>query len=299
MDSFIGDSGLRIRLYAGRGISRPTGSFRSIDYVGGTTLAGAELSYPLIRSRRQTLNVLGNLDLVNASVDQTGQGSRDNLRVVRAGIDYVVSDFVLGDNRSAVNSVTLRLSQGLTALGASTPDGPVSRPGQIPAFRKYAAEFSRTQTLLQPWEGASLALQGVLAGQYTADVLPAAEKFFLGGTRLARGFYYGEVTGDNAVASTLELQFNTVNEVEVFGVHAEWSTQLYGFYDWAQTWERLDGEQGRRLRSAGMGVRFIPSSRVEIGLEAVRRITRFPGGSGPGIAPLPGDAFYWRVLARF
>ena len=299
IDSFIGDTGLRIRLYAGRGVSRPTGSFRSIGYVGGTTLVGAELSYPLIRSRRQTLNLLGNFDLVNAAVDQTGEGSRDNLRIVRLGLDYVLSDFVLGNARGGISSLTLRASQGLSALGASPIDGPVSRPGQIPAFRKMSAELSRTQTLLQPWEGANIALQGVIAGQYSRDVLPSAEKFFLGGTRLARGYYYGEVTGDNALAGTVELQFNTVNETDLFGTHSEWSSQLYGFYDWAQTWENLAGEQGRRLRSTGIGLRLVPSPRIEIGLELVRRLTRFPSGSGPGIAALPADAFFWRMLVRF
>lgn len=299
IDSFIGDSGLRIRLYAGHGISRPTGSFRSIGYVGGTTLIGSELSYRIIRSRRQTINLLGNIDAVDASVDQTGQGSRDKLRIVRLGLEYVVSDFLLGNTLGGVSSLTMRASQGLAGFGASTPDGPVSRTGQVPTFRKFAAELSRTQTLWQPWDGASVALQGIAAGQYTRDVLPSPEKFFLGGTRLARGFYYGEVTGDNAVATTVELQFNTINDIDAFGLHGEWSTQVYGFYDWAQTWATLAGEQGRRLSSVGMGVRLIPSNRIEIGLEAVHRLTRYPTGSGPGIAAAPPNAFYWRVLARF
>lgn len=298
-ESFLGDSGLRIRLYAGQGVSRPTGSFRSIDYIGTTTLIGSELAYPVIRSRRQTATVLATFDAVDAVVDQIGVGSRDNLRIVRLGADYVLSDYLLGDARGGVTSLTLRGSQGLSVLGASPADGPVSRPGQVPGFRKISGELNRTQSLWQPAEGMTLALQGVIAGQFTGDVLPSAEKFFLGGTRLARGYYYGEVTGDKALAGTLELQLNTVTETDLLGTHAEWSTQFYGFYDWAETWENLVGEQGRRLSSMGLGVRFIPTPRIEIGIEAVRRMNRFPSGSGPGIAALPADAFYWRVLARF
>ena len=300
LDSFIGGSGLRIRLYAGHGVSTPTGSFRSIEYRGTTSLFGTELSYPLIRSRRQTINLLGAFDVIEATVSQTGPPSRDALRVLRLGADYAVSDLIAGDTRSAVTTLSVRVGQGLTALGASRFDALLaSRAGQQPGFRKFSADLSRTQTLLQPWDGAVLALQGVIAGQYTRDVLPSAEKFFLGGSRLSRGFYYGQVTGDNALAATLELQLNMVNEIDLFGASTEISTQFYAFYDWAQTWETPREDHGRRLRSAGIGLRFIPSPRFEIDVEAVRRLTRYPTGSGPGIAALPASGLYWRLLARF
>ncbi len=39
----------------------------------------------------------------------------------------------------------------------------------------------------------------MVSGQVSDSVLPASEKFFLGGLRYDRGYYSGEVTGDNAV----------------------------------------------------------------------------------------------------
>ena len=47
---------------------------------------------------------------------------------------------------------------------------------------------------------------GVIAGQYSNDVLPQQEKYFLGGDRLGCGFYAGEVTGDSAVIGSIELR---------------------------------------------------------------------------------------------
>ncbi len=301
LETFIGGSGVRIRLYGGNGVSTPTGSFRTIDYVGRTGLFGAELSYPLIRSRRQTASVVGVFDVIESTVDEYGQqSSADSLRVARLGGDYALADQWLGEARGAVNVLTVRLSQGLTVLGATRRDATLaSRAGQQPAFHKVTLDLSRTQTLFQPWDGASVGLLGVAAGQYSGDVLPAAEKYFLGGNRLARGFYYGQVTGDRAVAATIEVQLNTVGEYALWGGPTEVSAQFYGFYDWAETWETLGQDRGRRLRSAGMGLRVIPTPRLEIDLEAVQRLTRYPTGGGPGIVPLPGTAFYWRVVSRF
>ena len=296
-DFFLGGSGLRVRLVAGAGVSTPTGSFRSIGYVGQTALLGAELTYPIIRSRQQTLNLTGTFDVVEGTITQNRQvASFDALRILRFGGEYVFSDALLGDSRGAVNAISVRVSHGLDVLGTGSVNG---RTDQRNDFTKISLDASRAQTLFQPWDGASVALLGIVSGQFTRDVLPPAEKFFLGGSRLTRGFYFGQITGDKALAMTLEIQLNTSTEQNFFGTQFDIAAQFYGFFDWAETWETPKDDRGRRLRSAGLGLRLIPSPRYEIDLEAVRRITRYPTGSGAGIAPLPLHAIYWRLLARF
>lgn len=301
VDAFIGGSGLRIRLYGGTGLSRPTGSFRTIGYVGTTTTVGAELTYPLIRTRRQTLNLAAAFDAVEATVEQNGQvASYDALRIARAGADYALSDTLLGGSRGGVSAVSVRVSRGLHVLGASADESMLAgRAGQRNGFLKASFEASRTQTLFQPWDGASVALYGLVAGQITGDVLPPAEKFFLGGSRFTRGYYFGQVTGDNGLAATVELQLNTSTEVSVFDRQLTVAAQFYGFYDWGETWETPVEDRSHRLQSLGVGLRLIPSPKLELDVEFVQRRTRFPTGSGPGVAPLPSNAFYWRVLARF
>lgn len=300
LQAFLGGSGLRLRLTAGRGVSRPTGTFRLIDYTGTTTLAGVELAYPLIRARRQTLNLTAAAEAIEAEVRQSAAPTRDSLRVVRLGMDWAVSDTLAGDERGAVNGLTLRFAQGLSGLGASRPGDPLaSRAGAEPAFRKLSFDASRNQTLLLIGEGSSLALQATLAGQWTRDALPPAEKFLLGGSRLARGFYYGQVTGDSALAASMELQLNGATELELFGDRREWSGQLYAFSDWGQTWETPKTDRGHVLRSVGVGLRITPGPRLETGIELVHRLTRYPAGGGPGVAALPATAVFWHVLARF
>jgi hemolysin activation/secretion protein len=304
-EMFLGGSGLRLRVYGGTGSSDPSGSLRTIGYQGLTTVFGGQLTYPLIRLRQQTLNLFANFDALEAVVNQnTGSTSTrfsyDSLRVLRAGGEYALSDLLFGSSRSAVNLISLRASRGLPGLGASQSGSPLSaRPGEKVDFLKASFDISRTQNLFQPWDGAGVALMGILAGQVSPDVLPPAEKFFLGGSRITRGFYSGQVTGDNALAATVELQLNTVHDLSVLGYNADVSFQYYGFYDWGETWENQKADANHRVQSFGAGVRMMLTRYSEIDVEGVRRLTVFPNGSAPGISALPGTAFYWRFLARF
>jgi len=306
-ETFVGASGVRVRLYAGSGPSNPTGNLAEIGYSGVTTVFGGQASYPIIRSRQQNLSVYGTFDAIESTIDtNTGPGgtsalaSFDSLRIVRLGADYAVSDLLLGDGRSATTTATARISKGLSFLGASSY-GAANAPrlGEQPAFFKFNAELSRTQTLFYPWDGASVALMGLLAGQVSPDVLPPEEEFFLGGSRITRGFYSGQVTGDNALAATVELQLNTALPVASIGIPWEVNAQFYAFYDWGETWQNQNTDRNGRLSSTGGGVRMAITKYTEVDFEGVARLTRFPNGTGFGVSALNGGAFYWRVLARF
>ncbi len=210
---FLGASGLKLRVYGGSGASLPTGPLALQDYKGTTTVFGGQLSYPLIRARQQTLNLRLAFDGIQSVVDLGSpsiMSSYDLLRVVRLGADYALSDLLLGAERSALNAVSIRLSKGLPILGASANGDPnAPRLGERTNFAKFDFQLSRTQTLFSPWRDASVALMGLLAGQVSRDVLPLSEEFYLGGMQYTRGYYSGQVTGDNALAATAELQLNT------------------------------------------------------------------------------------------
>jgi hemolysin activation/secretion protein len=304
---FLGSSGLKLRVYAGKGTTDPTGSLGQIGYHGDTFIAGTSVSYPVIRQRQQTLTISGYLDALESSVD-TGTGanithaSRDNLRVIRLGADYAVRDTLFGDTRSAVSIGQLRLSQGLPGLGAS-PQGDklAGRVGQRQDFTKVAFEASRTQTLFSPWEDATFAVQGLLAGQYTENVLPSAEKFYLGGLRFNRGFYSGEVTGDRALTAAFEAQLNTSATLPspIGGAAFDLGMQFYTFYDWGQSWEAQKTDRNVRLASAGGGVRLYFPQSIEVDLEGVGRLTRRTQATTASGSQLSPSGFYWRVIGRF
>ncbi|MBU6498944.1 MAG: BamA/TamA family outer membrane protein [Rhodospirillales bacterium] len=302
---FLGSSGLRAKIYGGAGDATPSGDLRAAGYDGRTTVFGGQLSYPIIRSRLQTLNVTGAFDAIQSTVyegpsNASSEFSSDSLRILRLGAEYARSDIWLGGERAAVNTLALRVSRGLEGLGGSR-NGTTTAPrqGERINFFKADLDLSRTQTLFAPWRGASVALMGVLSGQITPDLLPPSEQYFLGGNRLDRGYYSGQVTGDNALASTVELQLNTPTNFSLLGYDVEASAQFYGFYDWGETWQNRKVDPNHHLQSFGLGVRMSLTRYTEIDLEGVRRLTIYPTGASTGVSALPTTAFYWRVLARF
>ena len=306
-EAFVGSSGLKVRVYAGSGASTPGGFLQAIDYQGTTTVFGVSTSYPVIRSRQQTLNVSAYLDATESEIREAGgplgqevRQSRDSVRAGRLGLDYVLQDQMLGGDRSAVNFATIRLSQGLpfvggTGNGNATP----GRPGERMDFFAATAQISRTQALFQPWAGAGVALKASLAGQVSNSILPPTEKFFLGGAEFNRGFYSGEVTGDDAYTWSLELQLNTAFDVAFFGTPVSLAPQFYVFYDQGRAYQHTSLEPNQRLSSEGGGVRLNVTRFTEFDVEGVIRNTRLPDGTPGVVEPLKADAVYWRVLARF
>ena len=304
---FVGGSGLKVRLYGGAGETTPNGTLGAVGYDGFTTVFGAQISYPVIRSREETLLAIGAFDGTESNIDtNTGSGgaparaSFDSLRVFRAGADYALQDLVFGGDRVGVSNVSFRLSKGISGLGATQFGDPqAGRAGEHPDFFKFNAEVTRTQTLFKPWSNATLSLFGLVAGQVTNTVLPPAEEFFLGGIRYNRGYYSGQVTGDNAITTSLELQLNTDFPVSAYGYSTDIQTQFYVFSDWGETWQNQKSDPNSRLRSAGVGVRAQFSPNVEADLEGVTRLTRLPSGSSGNVKALPANAFFWRVVTRF
>jgi hemolysin activation/secretion protein len=306
-EAFVGGSGLKVRIYGGSGASTPTGFLQTIDYQGTTTVFGVSGSYPVIRSREQTLNVSAFLDATESEIREAAgpQGqeirlSRDSVRAGRLGADYVLQDQVLGGDRSAVNTASMRLSQGLTFLGGTgNGNATPGRVGERMDFFSATGEVSRTQTLFQPWPNANIALKAALAGQVSDSILPPTEKFFLGGAEFNRGFYSGEVTGDDAYTWSLELQLNTVFDITPFGMPVTVAPQFYVFYDQGYAWQHTTLEPNQRLSSEGTGMRLNLTRYTEFDVEGVIRNTRLPNGTPGVVEPLNADAVYWRVLARF
>jgi hemolysin activation/secretion protein len=303
-ESFVGSSGLKVQIYGGAGASSPTGPLAAINYNGITQVFGAKATYPVIRSRRQTLNTWLAFDGIDSAVNtDTGPGgssalaSYDSLRIIRAGADYALSDLLAGNDRPAVNGISGRISKGMDLLGASSNDA--ARMGEQTNFLKFNFQLTRTQTLFTPWQGANVGLMGLVTGQWSDSIVPPAEQFYLGGAQFTRGYYSGQVAGDKALASTVELQLNTPIDFSRLGLTADVSTQFYLFYDWGEVWQNQSGTLAPHIASTGGGVRIQATRFVEVDFEGLARLNRYPNGTGPDISALYGGAFYWRVLVRF
>jgi hemolysin activation/secretion protein len=309
---FLGSSGLRVGFYAGAGRAQPSGVLREIGYRSYLEVFGVNASYPLLLRRGNTLDAKLSLDGTQNLIDTaSGLGggeaatSSDSVRALRFELNEAFTDDALGGDRVALTTASFQISKGLSILGASA-NGRVNagRVGENLDFVKIDAAVQRTQTLFSPWTNATVAVQGAFGGQYTPDVLPSSEEFYLGGNRITQGYYSGEVTGDKALYASAELQLNTPVVLAAFGRRLDLGTQFYGFYDYGENWQNdklAPGETANnyRLASAGIGARFRLTASLEFDLEAVHRFVTRLQPAGSGIAPLSGTAVYWGVVARY
>jgi len=310
LESFVGGSGLRVRVYGGTGETRPTGALRALGYYGQTDVGGISANYPVIRSRPFNLYAVGNFDLFDNTVDQgTAINSRprvshDSVRTFRMGADtQLLETWLPYAPAAATTTASLRFSQGIRALGATQNGYQLSgRSGSEDfGFQKISGEVQRTQPVLVPFEGAMLSLQGLFAGQWSDAILPQSEKFYLGGNRLGRGYYSGQITGDRAWGLSLELQLDLPpDEALDLGLGLgpwRWTNQLYLFHDEGRTVENRAVDPNRRIASWGGGLRTVFDDRVQFDVEGVHRIVRQPDGIGSDL--LKETAIFFRTLVRF
>jgi hemolysin activation/secretion protein len=312
---FLGASGLRLRAYAGAGRAAPGSALAAIGYAGETRVAGLALSHPLVRSRPLNVTLSAQLDAFESVVEaRDGPGlprtrrSRDAVRALRLGVDGAAQDALFGLAPAAASTTALlRLHRGLEAFGASDGDsGTTARLGSEFGFTRIVAEATRLQPLAALGGGWLLSVQGQAAAQWSDAALPPAEKFYLGGTRLGRGFYAGQVAGDRALAGSAEIQAGRVGVIAMpqgwpGGAELRLGTQFYLFRDEGRAWDNaspgVGGGVERSLASWGGGVRLQFDDRVQLDLEAVRRLTRSPDGAG--VRPVDEAAVFARLLLRY
>ena len=310
-ETFLGGSGLRARAYAGHGVANPGGVLAAIGYQGITTVAGLAAQYPIVRSRPLNLFAGAQFDYLDSEVQVGKPGSRqslDQVRTLRFGFDGNALDTLIGFAPApATNTASIRVHQGTAWLGATSASnnpGP-ARLGSDFGFTRWTGEASRTQPVWAPSDRLLLSVFGLVAGQHSDDVLPLSEKFLLGGNRLGRGFYAGQVTGDSGFGATIELQLDVrPPPFQMPGFTGELAevnptAQFYLFRDHGRTWENLQTDPDRTIESWGGGVRMFLAENLQLDVEAVRRMTRrvdASSGSGPSLAETAG---FFRLFTRF
>jgi hemolysin activation/secretion protein len=251
------------------------------------------------------LKLLGDLDFYESSIQLAGPGgdsvpqSNSRLRVVRTGAQLNSQDALFGAALPGANLAIARLHHGLTGLGSSSNDSALpARPGNKIDFTKLTAEISRLQDLGKLGD-VGTAVQVTVAGQYTNDILPPSEKFYLGGNRFGRGFFSGDITGDRALGASVEFQVNAAlpSPSSYLGEGNRLATQFYVFFDEGNSYDLAPGDVDRQLQSTGLGVRVNLTEAVSTELEGVRRFTRKP--TGENVAPEKTYAVFGRIVSRF
>ena len=289
-----------LRLYGGYGEANPSDFLRDVGYRGLTTTFGVAGTYPLIRARA-------------ADAEHRGLFRRDRDRDPdhRRGPNGPASR-ALAATRSAwpasAPTTRCRTCWSATTGRRSTPSASAlpghpflgaTRNGNPPRRAARAGGLHQVRRRGVARADAVPAGPGPASRCGAADrpghgsVLPPSEKFFLGGTEFNRGFYSGEVTGDNALSGRSSCSSTPASTSACSAARSRSTAQFYAFYDRGETWENQAPSRSERLlldpRGSGAAERHaaIPSStsRASFATRGCRKARR-------ASQPLKADAVY-------
>jgi hemolysin activation/secretion protein len=268
----LGDDGLVGSLIGTITHGEPGSTLAVAGILTDSWAAGARLTYPVIRSRAETLLIDGGFTAQDARIDATGAPpgglSHDQWRVLDLGGSYQRA--VPG---GGTWTSTFDAAQGLPILGA-TPDGAtiLSRVGGHTDFTKLTGS---TRLLLPLVDSFSAMLN--VQGQIAFDRLITGEQIAFGGTQIGRGYDPGAITGDDGLGGSAELRYDFH-----FNTSYLQALQPYVYVDGAKTWylaksaSLLDGH----ITSVGGGFRFWMPYNVTGALEGSRTLNAVPGSDG-------------------
>lgn len=295
ISSTLTSDGLSMRLYGGYGPAHPGGTLGQAGFVSDVTSAGLSLTYPILRGRTTNLWVTGGLEMNNSNINlRLGQAANDSvsesyLRIARISIkgSHV-------DGWNGYTELTLGLDKGLQVLGATPRDSSkTARPDSEADAARLVGRLSRRQGVYAD-DAVTIDLLAMVAGQYGFEVQRPSQKAQLGGLEFGRGYYFGQLTGDRSVMSSLEL--TAMCPVNWFSVPA--SVGPFAFDDAGVVWDIAPGDPGRRyLHSAGGGVRLELDRWFSAEVEYARRLVRNPTRAND--LPLDPNRVSVRFIGRF
>jgi hemolysin activation/secretion protein len=246
----VGTAGTWLSLDGSYTDAKAGGRYAAFDLRTAGFRISSRAKHPVIRRRDQSLWLYGTFDFYETEQTSAGDSlAEDRMRVVRAGLEYMLRDSWRGSNL-----VEIETSKGLPILNASRSDADRGAND----FWKVSALATRRQGLAEHWT-ADLSV----AGQKSADTLISSEEFSLGGAPFGRAYDPSEISGEDALAASLLLRFDR-------SLNQPWlrAYRLYGFGDAGVVWDRTgSGTTRRSLASAGLGAQLWLRDWIELGAE--------------------------------
>lgn len=266
----IGDDGLIASAFGTITHGQPGSTLKAFEVLTDSWAAGFRLTYPIIRSRRETLQIDGGFTAQNADVDILGVGiSHDEWRVADLSVTWLRNGW-LGGSWAA----TIDVAQGLPIFGASADRAlELSRKGAVIDFTKITT-FMRYSAVLDGGFSAVLTSNG----QYAFAPLITGEQIAFGGLQIGRGYDPGGITGDHGIGGSLELRYDT-GPVGSFVLNL----QPYAYLESARTWyiqrgaAADPGQIDQYIVSVGGGLRAAFEHNLTGSLEVAQTLHAVPG----------------------
>ena len=266
----VGLRGTKVAVTGSVTDTTPGFDLKQFDVEGRSEQLSIQATHPFIRGRSTNLTGRTQLDMRMVQSENNVEDTRqDDLRILRAGLQYQFLDRLLG---IGANVVDAEFSKGINVLGASQKDDPnMTRALADPQFFKMNLEAQRLQRIT---DNVNLLVEA--RAQIANDALPSSEEFGIGGISSVRGFDPSEVAGDDGVSGRVEAQWK---QPWALGSTFVESYQLYSFLDAGRVWndDNTTAATARdTLAGAGAGVRFDFVSDVEGGLALGFPLNRDP-----------------------
>jgi hemolysin activation/secretion protein len=269
----IGDDGLIASAFGTITHGQPGSTLKAFEVLTDSWAAGFRLTYPVIRTRKQTLQLDGGFTAQDADVDILGEGlSHDQWRVADISVTYLHSSFLGGSWAASVD-----LAQGLPILGASENRAPeLSRQGAVTDFTKITGYLRYSAALGAGFSG-MLAAQG----QFAFAPLLTGEQIAYGGLQIGRGYDPGGITGDHGIGGSAELRYDTgpLGSIVL-------NLQPYTYVEAARTWYIQRGDAAdpdlinQHIVSVGGGLRAYFPHDLTGSLEVSQTLHAVAGSDG-------------------
>ncbi len=253
----IGSDGVVSTITGSFSKGKPAESLSEYDVRTESYSIGQNITYPLVRSRRENVLIDFGWTVQSSVVNLlSARYTKDDWRTVSLKGTYAEAGFLKGGT-----VITGGIVQGVPVFGTNSASaGEGSRTGARSFFSKFVVDSQRVQNL--PY-GFSLAVN--VAAQYSALPLFSAEEFSLGGARFGRGYNSGDLTGTNGLGLSGELRYPIVLDDDRVA-----SLVAYSFYDWGRVWRSTVTDP--HLASAGAGFRTVLTSGETINIEVAQRL---------------------------
>lgn len=254
--------------------------FEASDYHGHADTIGANISYPVIRSR--AFSLWANAGYEFRMLNDYGLGTLTKDRDIHSGSFDLSSSSLDSWGGGGLTSIKLGVTAGELQLGSSTDaqnDAVTAKTAG--SYAKFTYSLARLQRIVN-----NLAFFGSANGQLAPQNLDSSEKFILGGPIGIRSYPVGEASADEGHSFTGELRYDTPLPVS-YG-----SLQLVGFFDagnvtlhktlWTNAISTATGANNYWLYGSGIGLNYSKSNLFALRGTWARTIDSNPGRSTTG-----------------
>ncbi|HUK09657.1 MAG TPA: ShlB/FhaC/HecB family hemolysin secretion/activation protein [Stellaceae bacterium] len=262
----LGTNGLTASVYTTVSNGAPVGVANGISVTTNSIAVGPRLSYPIIRSRNETLNIEGGWTYQDATVNAAGmQFSHDHWNVLDVGATYSQNGFWEGNTTGVID-----IAQGLQIFGATENDSPsLSRIGAHTDFTKITFTLKRAQLLWGP-----ISAFVWLQGQWSPVPLVVGEQITFGGYEIGRGYWPSALSGDSGVGGSGELRYD-----HQFTDSFIQTVQPYIFFDTGKIWNHIGNTPNQAVASTGVGVRLSLPLNITGDVEFASMLLGVPGSN--------------------